>query len=228
MLEIKNLSFSYGDIPVLNDISIELEPGITHGLLGPNGSGKTTLFQLISGTLKAQKGTVQLDGSKPTSKEISYLQTQPHFYSLITGREYLELHRYHNTDYNIEEWNTIFELPLHHLIDSYSSGMKKKLALMALLCLDRPIMLLDEPFNNLDLEANQFLVELIRMLANRGKTILLSSHFLEVITTVSDRILLLKDKTIAQRIAKEEISEWADRYESEGIKESIDRAKDLL
>jgi ABC-2 type transport system ATP-binding protein len=228
MLTLEHITFSYSRDPVLKDIQLNLESGLVHGLLGPNGSGKTTLFEIISGNLHDHEGRLLYSDKKPDLHTIAYQPTNPYFYSFITGREYLELHRRRNPQFQINEWNDIFNLPLNDLIETYSSGMKKKLSLMGIICLDRPVILLDEPFNNLDLEANQFLVRLLRIMAEKGKIIFLSSHFVEVITAVSDRIYLLEEGRIADTVSRPDFEEWKKGYRSSEISEAANRASKLL
>lgn len=213
---------------MLHDISFSLEKGLVHGILGPNGSGKTTLFDVIAGKLEPQEGQVLYKGKAITSQVVGYLETQPYFYSLITGREYLTLHQYKNPDFSIDKWNEIFRLPLDHLIETYSSGMKKKLAIMAMVCIDLPLLLFDEPFNNLDLESNQFLARLFRLLVEKDKIIFLSSHHLEVMITVTDRIQLLNRGKIVDSVEKENFDKWKAEYHLSNIENSVNLASKLL
>src|SRR5699024_6967578 len=228
MLTLKHITFSYGQQSVLRDITLSLEPGLVHGLLGPNGAGKTTIFEVIGCNLQKQKGSIRYKGSKPSAKTIAYQPTDPYFYTLITGREYLRLHQFQNPDFRIDEWNKIFELPLDDLIESYSSGMKKRQSIMAMICLDRPVMLFDEPFNNLDLEANQFLMRLLRMIAKKEKVVLISSHFLEVMTTVSDRIYLLSNGNITDTVERANFVKLKEKYASVKAEEAANLASKLL
>ncbi len=228
MLTLENISFAYQQKAVLNGITLRLEDGLVHGILGPNGSGKTTLFNVIAGRLQQDEGDIRYHDRRISTDMIGYLETNLFFYSLMTGREYLELHARGNNDFPISKWNDIFNLPLDHLIESYSSGMKKKLAIMGHIGLDRPIMLLDEPFNNLDLEANQFLAALIRMLAKKGKLIFLSSHFMEVITTVCDRVQVLQKGTITEMVQREEFDEWKGQHRFSQIEAAKKQARKLL
>ena len=119
-------------------------------------------------------------------------------------------------------------MPLDDLIESYSSGMKKKLSIMAMICLDRPVMMFDEPFSNLDLEANQFLMRLLRMIAKKEKIVLISSHFLEVMTTVSDRIYLLSNKNIIDAIERADFAKLKEKYASVKVEEAANIASKLL
>ncbi|NGP89587.1 ABC transporter ATP-binding protein [Fodinibius halophilus] len=228
MLELKNLTFNYDKVPVLEDISVQLNVGKVYGILGPNGAGKTTLFEVIAGRQSLQDGVLNYQGESISIHDIGYLETVPYFYPRMTGAEYLQLHQVRNPDFKIDEWNEIFNLPLYQLVDSYSSGMKKKLAIMGMICLDRPIMLLDEPFNNLDLEANQFVAQLLRLLADKGKIIVLSSHFVEVLTTVCDTIYPLQNGQLGEPIERSNFEQWKEKYRKSEVEEAINLADKLL
>jgi ABC-2 type transport system ATP-binding protein len=109
--------------------------------------------------------------------------------------EYLKLFRTKNPAFDIGKWNEFFELPLNKLIETYSNGMKKKLALLGILALDREILMLDEPFNGLDLETVQKLKRLLPQLKS-SKTILITSHILESLLGICDSISYLNGGVI--------------------------------
>ncbi|RLD55709.1 MAG: hypothetical protein DRJ05_12545, partial [Bacteroidetes bacterium] len=123
-------------------------------------------------------------------KDISYLVTENYFYPNITGNEYLSLFK--NVNFDTEKWNGLFKLPLDEIIDNYSTGMKKKLAILGNLKQDKPIIVLDEPFNGLDLETVRVLREILLKLKERGKTIIVTSHILETLTNLCDYIHYLE------------------------------------
>ena len=121
------------------------------------------------------------------------LPYEPYFYPRLTGREYLEfcLQARGRPLVDFSGWNRLLELPLDQYADEYSAGMRKKLALLALLVQDFDYLILDEPFNGLDLEANLLLKEMLRRLRDRGTGILLTSHILGALTETSDEISVL-------------------------------------
>ena len=197
MLSIDSLEVRYGAAVVLRGLSLELEPGQVHGLMGRNGEGKTTLLDAVFGIVRPTAGSIDLGGAPIRSVDVGYLQTHNFFYPRITGREYLRIFQATHPGFDVDGWNRILELPLERLVERYSAGMQKKLALLGILSLDRPVLLLDEPFNGLDLESNHLLGRLLRMLAERGKTVLLTSHILESLTRSCDRIHLLASGVVA-------------------------------
>jgi ABC-2 type transport system ATP-binding protein len=197
MLSIDSLEVRYGAAVVLRGLSLELEPGQVHGLMGRNGEGKTTLLDAVFGMVHPRAGSIHLRGAPIRSCDVGYLQAHTFFYPRITGREYLRIFQSRHPAFDVEAWSQILELPLDRLVERYSAGMQKKLALLGILSLDRPVLLLDEPFNGLDLESNHLLGRLLRMLAVSGKTILLTSHILESLTRSCDRIHLLASGAVA-------------------------------
>jgi ABC-2 type transport system ATP-binding protein len=191
MLQIEDLVVSYGQHQVLKGLSLEITDATIHGLVGLNGSGKTTLLNTLYGIKKQEKGKVRLTHENDGKRQIGYLETQNYFYPRITGMEYLKLVSNQNPEFQIENWNELFELPLQQLIDEYSTGMKKKLAMFGVISLDRPVLILDEPFNGIDLETVYKLKSLFLKLRQQGKTILITSHILESLVALCDRVSYL-------------------------------------
>ena len=153
MISINNLSKSYGSKKVLTGINIRFEKGKAYGIVGENGSGKTTLFRCITG-IEKYDGVISSDFDK-LKDHIGFLQTEPFFFSKITGREYIRLlcNAREVAAGNTDERN-VFELPLDEYASTYSTGMKKKLALTAILLQKNDCFILDEPFNGVDIHSN--------------------------------------------------------------------------
>jgi ABC-2 type transport system ATP-binding protein len=193
MLEITNLRKAYGPHVVLHDVSLALRPSTIHGLVGANGAGKTTLLNCLYGLEADFGGTVRDTTSRPLRDHTGLLPYEPYFYPRLTGREYLEfcLQARGRAITDFTGWNRLLELPLDQYADEYSAGMRKKLALLALLVQNFDYLILDEPFNGLDLEANLLLKEILRRLRDRGTGILLTSHILGALTETADEITVL-------------------------------------
>lgn len=192
MISIKNLTVKFGSNEVLKNINIDFEKNMIHGIVGLNGAGKTTFFNVLAKVLKPDPGEIKMNNSALTIKDTAYLETVNFFYSGITGSEYLKIFRQTNSDFNLPLIQGYFKLPLDELIENYSTGMKKKLALMAVLKQDKPVFILDEPFNGLDLETNKILEIIIVTLKEKEKTIFVSSHIIEPLLSICDKIHLLE------------------------------------
>lgn len=197
MLTINNLTVSYGKKIVLERLQLNLEFAKIQGLVGLNGAGKTTLLNTLYGFKSKDSGLILYNDLPLKRIVISYLETENFYYSNITGKEYLSLFQRLTNDYNLDDWNKIFKLPLDQLIDSYSTGMKKKLVLMAILKQDKEIVILDEPFNGLDIESSKILSLIIARLKEKGRTIIITSHILESLTNICDYIHYLDNKVIS-------------------------------
>lgn len=195
MIKIDNLKVNYGNNNVLNELCLEISSNTIHGLIGLNGSGKTTLLNTIYGLKSKVLGTIQSNNEDIKRNDIAYLETTNYFYPRITGKEYLNIFKTQNPNFDIDKWNTLFELPLKKLIDDYSTGMKKKLALMGIICLNREVLILDEPFNGIDLETVQKIKTLLLKLKTK-KTIIITSHILESLLPICDSISYLNDRKI--------------------------------
>ena len=206
MIKIDNLQVNYGNNNVLNNLSLEISSNTIHGLVGLNGSGKTTLLNTIYGLKNKVQGIIRYDGEAIRRNNIAYLETINYFYPRITGKEYLHIFKTQNVNFDIDKWNTLFELPLNKLIDDYSTGMKKKLALMGIICLDREVLILDEPFNGIDLETVQKIKTLLLKLKIK-KTIIITSHILESLMPICDSISYLNDGKVEFTKGKKKFDE---------------------
>ena len=207
MLALKNITVSFSGHTVLNDLELSLDSESVHGIIGLNGAGKTTLFNVLAGVVKAEKGEV-LYHEKPFGyMDIAYLETNNFFYANLTGREYLNIFPKTNPDFSLSVFEQILQLPLDSLIETYSTGMKKKLALLAMLQQDKPVFILDEPFNGLDLESNRALEIIIELLRKKNKTVLVSAHILEPLLQTCDQIHLLQQGRFVQTFEKPQFPE---------------------
>lgn len=197
LLEIKDLDFSYGAKKILTNFSFVLKRGHIHGILGDNGAGKTTFFNLLYGTLKSDHPSV----NSINRHDIAFLETDTFIYTYLTGMEYLQLINQKQIQ-DIEKWNTVFELPLKEYAHNYSTGMKKKLLLLGILLLNKNVIILDEPFNGLDLKTCEVIHYILQRLKEVGKTIILSSHILETIIKNADEISYLEEGSIIKTYEK--------------------------
>lgn len=219
MLDIIDLSFSFGQQAVLKDISIRLEYGKVYGILGRNGAGKTTLFRNITGWYQPKNGKILLDETPVEKKNVAFLETANYFYPYMKGQEYLDLinEEARQQGASLAE---VLQVPLEELVDTYSTGMKKKLAFIGALILNRPLLLLDEPFNGVDLESNEVLKRLI-LLNRTGKIILMSSHILSTLFDSCDTIFFLHDGRV-QSFEKDAFNELKNEIQTD-IEQKMNR-----
>jgi ABC-2 type transport system ATP-binding protein len=204
MFTITELNVAHGRNPVLRDLSFNAYSGSVTGIVGYNGAGKTTLLNAIYGLVDVPREAFVFEGNILERRQVAYLQSQNFFYSRITGRDYLDLFRQKNSDFDIDRWQEILPLPLDELVEGYSDGMKKKLALLGVLSLDRKMIVLDEPFNGLDIESVAILQIILRRLANMDKTVIVTSHIIESLTSVCGSIALLKEGRIEKTFSSGE------------------------
>ncbi|MEZ4854554.1 ATP-binding cassette domain-containing protein [Flavobacterium sp.] len=191
MIKINNLNKNYGNTKVLKNISMEFSKGKVYGIVGENGAGKTTLFRCIAG-LESYNGEIISD-KIPLKNNLGLLLTDPFFFSKITGNEYIRLlcNARGKTNVQIDSKN-IFDLPLNQYASTYSTGMKKKLAITAILLQENDYFIFDEPFNGIDIQSNIILTEIILKLKELNKIVLLSSHIFSTLNDTCDEIHLLK------------------------------------
>ena len=204
MLKINDLASGYGKKLVLDNLHLECEKGSIHGILGPNGAGKTTFFNTLFGFIKKRSGTILINGQPEMREQIAYLETEPYFYPLITGAEYLRIFKIKNPSFDENLWNRFFKLPLNDLIETYSTGMRKKLALTGILALEKPVLILDEPFNGVDLETVETIYLILEKLKAAGKTVLLTSHVMQTLTETCDEIHWLRNGHFFKSFSKKE------------------------
>ena len=186
-----DLSKVFGDKEVLKNVSMEFSKGNVYGIVGENGAGKTTLFRCIAG-LESYSGEIIADFT-PLKNHLGLLLTDPFFFSMITGREYIRLlcNARGKTNLDIDSKN-IFDLPLNQYASTYSTGMKKKLAITAILLQENEYFILDEPFNGVDIQSNIILTEIILKLKELNKIVIISSHIFSTLSETCDEIHLLR------------------------------------
>jgi len=191
MIKIKELSKLFGNKEVLKNLSMEFSEGNVYGIVGENGAGKTTLFRCIAG-LESYSGEIISD-VKPLKNHLGLLLTEPFIFTMMTGREYIRLlcNARGKTNVDIDSKN-IFDLPLDQYASTYSTGMKKKLAITAILLQENEYFILDEPFNGVDIQSNIILTEIILKLKELNKVVIISSHIFSTLSDTCDEIHLLR------------------------------------
>jgi len=222
MIKTEKLSKFYGKKQVLNSIDLEFKKGKIYGIVGENGAGKTTLFRCLSG-LENYKGTITSDYTK-LKDHLGLLLTEPFFFSKITGKEYIRLlaNARQMKLTNIEEKN-IFDLPLNQYASTYSTGMKKKLALTAILLQQNDIFILDEPFNGVDIQSNLIITEIIKKFKKLEKTVIISSHIFSTLADTCDEIYLMKNGEIIRKVEQVDFNKLENEMKEFTIGNRIDK-----
>jgi ABC-2 type transport system ATP-binding protein len=212
MLEARHLVKQFFGITAVNDVSFVVRPGEVVGYLGPNGSGKSTTARLVTGLTDPTRGSVWFDGAEIASdpiayrRRLGYVPEEAQLYPFLSGREYLEfVGRLRGLpaallDRKIDDLLELFGLTgaTEQAIASYSKGMRQKVLISAALLHDPEVVIFDEPESGLDVTTSLVLRHLVKALARRGKAILYSSHILEVVERVCDRVIVLhRGKVVA-------------------------------
>ncbi|MEO6134304.1 MAG: ATP-binding cassette domain-containing protein [Ginsengibacter sp.] len=206
MIEVRNLTKKYGTHEVLKNVNMQFDKGKVYGIVGENGAGKTTLFRCIAG-LESFEGEINSD-IQPLKNHLGLLLTEPFFFQKITGLEYIRLLcNARDTKIADIESRNIFELPLNQYASIYSTGMKKKLALTAILLQGNDYFILDEPFNGVDIHSNIIITEIIHKLRELNKIVIISSHIFSTLGETCDEIHLLQNGEFVKSVQKENFLE---------------------
>jgi ABC-2 type transport system ATP-binding protein len=211
MLVIEGLGKRYGDFSAVRDLNLRVEEGEMFALLGPNGAGKTTTLRILMGFLKATAGKACIAGLDCFAERVAlkhivgYLPDDPSFYDYLRGREIIEfsgaMHGLSRQLIQARSLPLVERLELGDALNdyavNYSRGMKKKLALVCALLHEPRLLILDEPSSGLDPLATRGLNELLLECKGRGTTILLSSHLLDQVERLCERMAILAHGSIA-------------------------------
>jgi ABC-2 type transport system ATP-binding protein len=228
MVRLSNLSKHYGAFRAVDDISLEVERGQVFGFLGVNGAGKTTTLRMMAGVLQPTSGDIFIDGlslrqyPEKVKAITGYIPDRPYLYSKLTAREFLtfvgDLYQVPHkklrenipnllAEYGLEEWQ-------HELIDSFSHGMKQRLATAAALVHDPKLLIIDEPMVGLDPHGAQLLKQQMRRFASEGRSIFLSTHSLNVAEEVSDKLAIIHEGRILTTGTLQDLRNFAGGSES--------------
>jgi ABC-2 type transport system ATP-binding protein len=218
MLQARGLTRRYGGLLALDRVSFELHPGEIVGYLGPNGSGKSTTVNLVVGLLDPSAGELSLNGvalaNDPVGykRQIGYVPEEPFLYTHLTAAEYLTLvGRMRGIGDTRLERRVSRLLQLFQLHDSryrtmsaYSKGMRQRVLLAAALLHNPNLLVLDEPFSGLDVNAGLLFRALLGLLAAQGKMVLFSTHRFDMVEKLCSRVVIL---SAGRLVAEERVSE---------------------
>ena len=219
MLQINNLTKTYGDKKAVDNLTLHIQPGEIYGFIGHNGAGKTTTLKAVAGILNFDEGEIFVDGisvkENPLAckKIISYIPDNPDLYDFMTGVQYLNF----VADIfgvsaderlpKIEKYAELFEIKndLASSISSYSHGMKQKLAVISALIHNPKLVIMDEPFVGLDPKAAHILKGIMREICDNGGAIFFSTHVLEVAEKLCDKVAIIKNGSLIKYGTTEEV-----------------------
>ncbi len=207
MIRFERLSKSFGDKEAVKDLDLVVPRGSMFGFLGPNGAGKTTTLRMLMGFLKPTSGKAFVNDLDVVGDpiavraEVGYLPDEVFLYDYLTGQQYLEFvadvrglgkaEREERIDYYLDFFH--LDKAAGDYTTNYSFGMKKKLALAAIVLHKPSVLVLDEPFNGLDPQAVKDFRELLRRMVEGGATVILSSHVLEVVEKLVSHIGIINE-----------------------------------
>jgi ABC-type multidrug transport system ATPase subunit len=199
ILALNNITKFYGKIRALNQVSFEVPEGSVFGILGPNGSGKTTLLGIVTDVLKATNGNYSWFGETPSEKQrqqIGTLLETPNFYHYLSAQRNLQITAAIKEKQQTDIPRVLDLVRLterrHSRFNTYSLGMKQRLAIASCLLGNPPVLVFDEPTNGLDPAGIAEIRQMIRQLAKEGKTIILASHLLDEVEKVCTHVAILQ------------------------------------
>ena len=207
VIDVADVSKWYGSVVAVNDVSFQVNPGIT-ALLGPNGAGKTTMLHLIAGLAKCSDGQITTLGEPVRNnpslyQRVGFMPEHESVYGFYTGRQLIELSA---KLYGLSPLGEAVDRAIqivgmedaqNRTMDGYSRGMRQRMRLAAAIVHDPQVMILDEPLNGTDPRQRIEFQEVMERLASQGRTILISSHILEEVETMAGRILLMVSGKLA-------------------------------
>ena len=206
MLQISNLTKTYGEKKAVDDLTLHIQPGEIYGFIGHNGAGKTTTIKSCCGILQFEEGEILIDGISikddpiACKKKLAYIPDNPDLYEFMSGMQFLnfiaDIFEVSAVDRasRIKKYADMLELTddLGQSVASYSHGMKQKLAIISALIHEPKLIIMDEPFVGLDPKASHQLKQLMREICDNGGAIFFSTHVLEVAEKLCDKIAIIK------------------------------------
>jgi ABC-2 type transport system ATP-binding protein len=226
-MRMRSLNRSFGAKRAVADITLDIPPGVFYGICGPNGAGKTTILKMATGLLRPSSGTIAVDGVNvwvdpvAAKRRFGFLPDKPQLFDRLNAPEFLEfLGALRGMDPTIvrersEQILTALDLASdrHTLIADYSLGMTKKIGLAGAILHNPRVLILDEPFGSLDPVNTAVMEELLQIHRDGGGTVIFSSHVMDVVERLCDRMVIIDagvikaEGTVAEVSGKERLQE---------------------
>ncbi len=213
MIQVQNITKTFGSFTALDRLSLEVPSGSVYGLVGPNGAGKSTLIRLLTGIYRPDSGAVLIDGqpvyeNAALKAEIAYIPDDIFYFPSASIRDMMDYYRglFPNFDRELyQRLLSVFSLPEKSPIRRFSKGMQKQAAFLLAICIRPKVLILDEPVDGLDpVMRRQVWSIILQDTAERGTTVLVSSHNLRELEDVCDHVgILHKGKLLLQRSLSE-------------------------
>lgn len=205
-IEVTDLTKAYGDVVGVDSLSFSVKDGEVFGYLGPNGAGKTTTIRTLMGFQSPTDGGATVLGHDITEereviemkRNVGYLASDVEFDENVTGKRYLAYHATLKGDERSEELLDLFDPPMERKIREFSRGNKQKLAIVLAFMHDPELVIMDEPTSGLDPLMQERFLEFIRAEQGKGKTFFFSSHILNEVQKVCDRVGIIRDGTLVE------------------------------
>ena len=211
LLEVNNITKSYGANRVLDDVTFSIPKGKIVGLLGPNGSGKTTLIKLINDLLREDSGTIKVEGldlGVETKKLISYLPDKNYLNNNMTVLELLNYFKDFYEDFRIDKAKELIGklgLDLNQKLKTMSKGTKEKVQLILVMSRKAKLYILDEPIGGIDPAARDYIINTILTNFSNDASLLISTHLISDLEKVLDEVIFLKNGKVVRSGSTDEI-----------------------
>jgi ABC-2 type transport system ATP-binding protein len=240
MIKVENLSKSFGSLKAVDRVSFAVTGGEILGYLGPNGAGKSTTIKMMTGLLNPDEGFISINGINLSTngleakKQFGFVPETGSLFEKLTPYEYLQLigriykMESGKLDKKIIDMLELFDMQLHasERMTTFSKGMKQRITICAALLPNPPVLFFDEPLNGLDANTVILVKELLRKYAEQGKAIFYTSHLLDVVEKICDRIAIIQKGTIIAQGNLEELRAMHHQESLESVFSEITNADD--
>jgi ABC-2 type transport system ATP-binding protein len=221
MIKLINLTKNYGKLIAVNNINLEVSPGVIFGFLGPNGAGKTTTIKMMAGLLQPTNGSILIGGHDVQKDPLKakfitgFIPDRPFLYEKLTATEFMHfvarLYEMDDAQKRIAELLELFGLPdwKNELVENFSHGMKQRLVMASALLHHPRVLVVDEPMVGLDPRGARLVKDIFKDLASRGVTIFMSTHTLEIVEQMCTRVAIINKGDLIAEGSVEDLGRMA-------------------